>query len=47
VFSLLDKGPLSECCTFISYPSLEQLSSLKHLEHLSDSVLEEYAESPE
>jgi hypothetical protein len=47
VFSLLDKGPLSEYCTFISYDSLQELLKLKHLEYLSDSVLEEYTESPE
>lgn len=47
VFSLLDRGPLSECCTFISYDSLLELSKLKHLEHLSDLVLEEYVEEPE
>lgn len=44
VFSLLDKGPLSEYCTFISYDSLEELAALEHLSYLSDSVLEEYAE---
>lgn len=47
VFSLLDKGPLSEYCTFLPYGSLRELSSLKHLQYLSDEVLEEYAEGPE
>lgn len=47
VFSLLDKGPLSDYCTFIAYSSLEELAKLKHLEHMSDSVLEEYAEEAE
>ncbi len=44
VFSLLDKGPLSEYCTFISYESLEELANQPHLNYLSDSVLEEYSE---
>lgn len=44
VFSLLDKGPLSEICTFISYDSLKELAADKHLEHMSDSVLDEYSE---
>jgi hypothetical protein len=44
VFSLLERAPLSESCTFISYDSLEELLQMKHLSHLSDSVLEEYAE---
>ncbi len=47
VFSLLDRAPLSECCTYISYDSLEELAGEKHLSHLSDSVLDEYAEDAE
>lgn len=47
VFSLLDRAPLSECCTFISYDKLEQLAREKHLGHLSDSVLGEYIEEAE
>jgi len=47
VFSLLDRAPLSECCTFISYDSLRELSHLSHLSHLSDSVIDEYAEEAE
>ncbi len=44
VFSLLERGPLSETCTFISYDSLQELGRQKHLTYLSDSVLEEYEE---
>lgn len=44
VFSLLERGPLSEYCTFISYDSLKQLAQEKHLTHLSDKVLEDYEE---
>ncbi len=47
VFSLLERGPLSECCTLLSYDSVRELSSLKHLEHTSDTVLVEYEEEPE
>jgi hypothetical protein len=47
VFSLLDKGPLSEYCTFLPYSSLRELADLKHLQYVSDAVLEEYAEGPE
>ncbi len=42
VFSLLEGGPLSECCSFISYNSILELSQNPHLGHLTDSVLEEY-----
>lgn len=47
VFSLLDRGPLAESCTYISYDSLQELSRQQHLAHFSDSVLDEYAEEPE
>jgi predicted RNA-binding protein len=44
VFSLLDKGPLSELCSYISYDSVDQLAEVPHIQHLSDSVLEDYEE---
>jgi len=47
VFSLLEKGPLADSCTYVSYDSLRELASDKHLAHLSDSVLDEYAEEAE
>jgi hypothetical protein len=47
VFSLLDKGPLVESCTYLSYDSVHGIASLKHLSHFSDSVLDEYAEEAE
>ncbi len=47
VFSLLDRGPLSESCTYLSYDSVRELAAQPHLSHLSDSVLEEYEEEAE
>ena len=47
VFALLERKPLSEICTFISYDNLRELSNEKHLPHLSDSVLDEFAEEAE
>jgi predicted RNA-binding protein len=47
VFSLLDEGPLAESCTYLSYDSVEELAKEKHLAHLSDSVLDMYAEEAE
>lgn len=44
VFSLLEGKALAERCTFLSYDSIRELADAKHLEHLSDSVLEEYEE---
>lgn len=47
VFSLLEKGPLRESCTYLSYDVIREISRLKHLAYLSDSVLDEYAEEAE
>jgi len=47
VFSLLDRGPLSESCTYIAYDGIRQLAQLPHLAHLSDSVVDTYAETAE
>lgn len=47
VFSLLDRGPLSESCTYLSYDSVRELAEQPHLSHLSDSVVEEYEEDAE
>ncbi len=47
VFTLLDRGPLSENCTYLSYTSIRELAGQPHLAHLSDTVLEEYSEQAE
>lgn len=47
VFAFLEKGPLAESCTFISYESVTELSKEKRLEYMTDSVLEEYTEYAE
>lgn len=47
VFSLLEKGPLMESCTFLPYDSIRELAQERHLAHLSDTVLDEYAEYAE
>lgn len=44
VFSLLDRGPLSESCTYLSYESVRELATHDHLAHMVDSVLGEYEE---
>ena len=44
VFSLLDRGPLSENCGFISYENLQELATQQHLKHFNDSVIDEYSE---
>jgi hypothetical protein len=46
-FLSLGRGPLADSCTFFSYDSLKELASHKHLSHLSDTVLDEYAEVAE
>ena len=47
VFSLLDRGPLYEKCTFLSYNSIESLGGISHLAHTNDSIIEEYEEGAE
>ncbi len=47
VFSLLERGPLSKSCTFISYESVSLIGAMEHLSHMNDSIIEEYEESPE
>ena len=40
----LREQPLKDYCGFLSYDSIEEISRLKHLNLMSDIVLEEYAE---
>jgi hypothetical protein len=47
VFSLLEKGPLAENCTYLGYDSLRELAEQKHLSNLSETVLDDYAEEAE
>jgi hypothetical protein len=47
VFAFLEKGPLSESCSFLSYDTIIELSKEKQLKHMSDTVLEDYAEYAE
>ncbi len=47
VFSLLDRGPLSRSCTFISYECVDAMDSLEHLAHTNDSIIAEYEEKAE
>lgn len=47
VFSLLEGRALAEMCTYLSYDNIKDISELKHLEHLSDKVIENYEERAE
>ena len=47
VFSLLDRGPLYEQCSFLSYDSIDLLAETQHLSHMSDTIIREYEESAE
>jgi hypothetical protein len=44
VFSLLDRGPLSRSCTFLSYESVEAIRKLDHLAYTNDGIIAEYEE---
>lgn len=47
VFSLLDRGPLYESCSYLPYEAIEEISSMEHLAHMNHSILDDYAESAE
>ncbi len=47
VFSLLDRGPLYEQCSFLSYDSISSLAEMKHLFHMRDTIVDEYEEFAE
>ncbi len=47
VFSLLDKGPLSELCSYLTYESINQIRDLPHLSRMLDSVIEDYEDYAE
>ena len=47
VFSLLDRGPLYEQCTYLSYESVAELKKMPNLHHIRDSIIDEYEESAE
>ncbi|MSO77480.1 MAG: hypothetical protein EXQ87_11340 [Alphaproteobacteria bacterium] len=44
VFSLLDRGPLYESCSYLSYTAVGEIGAMKHLGHMSDSIIDEYEE---
>jgi hypothetical protein len=47
VFSLLDRGPLSRSCTFISYDSVDVIRKIGYLAHTNDSIIAEFEEKAE
>lgn len=44
VFSVMEKGPLSELCSYISYYSVYELSKERQLEFMKDTIVDEYSE---
>lgn len=47
VFSLLERGPLYDQCSFLSYDSIDSLAEAPHLSHMSDTIIMEYEEVAE
>jgi len=47
IFSSLEKGPLYRRCSYIAYSSVAELRNLPRLEHMNDSVLNDYEEFAE
>lgn len=44
VFSVMEKGPLSELCSYISYNSVYELSKEKQLEYMKDTIVDQFSE---
>ena len=47
VFSLLERGPLCEQCTYLSYESVNNLRKTPNLHHTKHTIVEEFDESAE
>lgn len=47
VFTLLEGRPLSSACTYLPYDAISALASEKHLEHMSDSIVDSFIEEAE
>ena len=47
VFSLLDRGPLYESCSYLPYEAIEEIAAIEHLAHMNHSIIDEYAERAE
>ncbi|MBK1612989.1 hypothetical protein CKO44_05820 [Rubrivivax gelatinosus] len=47
VFAMLERKPLREMCTFLSYDHIREIAETKFLAHLSDLVLDDYAVATE
>lgn len=43
VFAMLERKPLREMCTFLSYDNIREIAESKYLSRLSDLVLDDYA----
>lgn len=42
VFAVMEKGPLSELCSYLPYAAIYELVKEKQLEHMNDTILDEY-----
>ena len=47
VFSRLERGPLYEQCSFLSYDSIDTLAEIPYLSHMNNSIVEEHEEFAE
>jgi len=47
IFAVMEKGPLAEFCSYISYDSINELAKEKRLGHMTDTILDEYTEFAE
>jgi hypothetical protein len=44
VFSVLEGGPMSGRCSFLTYDSIEEILAERNLSHMRASIIEDYEE---
>lgn len=44
VFSLLERGPLYDSCSLLTYDAVQQIGGLKHLNRMNDEIIIDYEE---
>ena len=47
VFSLIDRGPLYDQCSFLGYRAVDSLAATQYISHMSDTIIDEYEETTE
>ena len=44
VFAVMERGPLADICSYISYSSIDEILKEKRLSYMTDDILKEFEE---